>query len=107
MKTCEYCGSEVPADVLICPNCAAHFPDALAPMARDREEFELQMPAPPLFGFSPPTFDRLFNQIGRTMAAGCLLYILAMFLGLMSQEFVLLIALALLVLAVYIVRRAF
>ncbi len=27
VKTCEYCGSEVPDSASICPNCAAHFPE--------------------------------------------------------------------------------
>lgn len=110
MKTCEYCGSEVPDSVSICPNCAAHFPE---PSGWRPEENGLKWPAPKPTPFSLQTasLDNIFRQIGRTVAGGCLLYVFMMFLGslfmgLMGREVVLLAALALIGLAVYLVRKS-
>ena len=110
VKTCEYCGSEVAWDILVCPNCAAHFPDPppRQPMTGLPAPDRSARPFAPL----PPTYlDGVFSRIGRAVAVGCLLYVVAMimgtmFMGLMSRDVVLLVAAGLVVLAVVIVRRA-
>lgn len=112
MKTCEYCGSNVPDVIFICPNCAAHFPEAPGWGTVDENGVEWPAPAPRPFGLQMISLDHVFKQIGRTVAGGCLLYVFMMFLGsmfmgLMGREVVLLAALALICLAVYLVRKAY
>jgi hypothetical protein len=108
MKTCEYCGSEVPDETLVCPNCAAHF------------EIPPQPPPwpPPLPGPDPgqppldqnlfkSRLDRSYWNIGKVVVTLFVVYLALMFIGVLGAiNRWLLLAGILLVAAVLILRKA-
>jgi hypothetical protein len=105
VKTCEYCGSEVPDETAVCPNCAAHFDPSTMPLPYP------WMPEPPEGSADPNPFksrwDRSFWSIGRVVAFLFVIYLVLMVLGLLgSINRWLLLAGILLVAAALILRKA-
>lgn len=106
MKTCEYCGSEVPNETVICPNCAAHFdPSTIPPPPSAWRTNPVPDPVDP----NPfkSRLDRSFWGIGRVVAVLVIVYVVLMVIGVLgSVSSWLLLAGILLVAAVLILRKA-
>jgi hypothetical protein len=109
VKTCEYCGSEVPDQTLVCPNCAAHFDDLPPPdylFAVDSNRTSAPLSTWPLLGLPRERLEWSFSLLGKLLVAFLALNFLGAFLGVFGQSPILMLALVLLLGAGYFLKKA-
>ena len=109
MKTCEYCGSEVPRQTLVCPNCAAHFDDPSPPeylFPVDSGRTSPLLPGLPLLGLPRERLEWSFSILGKLLVVFLALNFVGVFLGVFGQSPILMLALVLLLGAGYFLKKA-
>lgn len=105
MKTCDYCGSEVPDETVSCPHCAAHFDISTLPRPPVPEEPPVPADSP-LLAVLRARLGISYRGIGKLAVALIAVYFFFMFMGVLGTiSFWLVLAALLLAAAVLILKR--